>query len=530
MAAPINPYVITDASKVSQKVEFKSSRIEEQKLKLSVDSISKAVSTSSKGPSPSKLTSNSTPFAKVPQSIDFEALMKRPSTFPSTSSETSDLLKKEASKSVEVKPPSPKKDMQSAPLFSSLTSTKTSETPLKLGKVTPMDIVPIVFEKKVEPKFVFQPETMDTKPKTFEFHSSMIDTNSKTFEFIPATKSISPKSSKSSSSVAMENDSSKSQRDFIEPFKDAQMKTVENVDQKVPGSASVKECKAQASAVLVAALKISSFPEIISTKKITEREEVETVKKMHVSLLPSFTFEASVASQESETQPTKSDTALSTSSFNWAAAGMASKSITKSGWDCPVCMIANKADATKCAACESDKPGSSKTGNAESKPVTSSFSTTNMSSGGFSWTESSFKPSQNTGWTCAACLVPNKQEAFKCVSCETEKPGSVKASGTTLSVPQSQTTANGFNWAAAGMSTKPASKSGWECLVCMVQNKTEDEKCVACETPNPLAKKEEAATKTNGPPAFNFGNMGGSSGGFNLSTWSSGGGFSGFGK
>lgn len=71
-------------------------------------------------------------------------------------------------------------------------------------------------------------------------------------------------------------------------------------------------------------------------------------------------------------------------------------------WSCGSCMLNNSADAAKCVACETAKPGSE-------APKLDGFG-------------DKFKPASGS-WTCDTCMVSNAGSAVKCVACETVKPG-----------------------------------------------------------------------------------------------------------
>ncbi|NXS02088.1 NU153 protein, partial [Oxylabes madagascariensis] len=87
----------------------------------------------------------------------------------------------------------------------------------------------------------------------------------------------------------------------------------------------------------------------------------------------------------------------------------------KGSWNCSVCLLQNKAEDSKCVACQSEKPGFS-------VPVTSSsVSAFSASSGGFLDLDKFKKPEGS--WECEVCLVQNKAEATKCIACESAKPG-----------------------------------------------------------------------------------------------------------
>lgn len=91
-----------------------------------------------------------------------------------------------------------------------------------------------------------------------------------------------------------------------------------------------------------------------------------------------------------------------------------------------------------------------------------------------------FKVSSDT-WECDACMVRNKKDVNKCVACCTSKPGS------TPIVPITNSFGSQFN----------AKLDTWECDVCMVRNKIELSSCVACSTAKPgcVVKKSENSIK-----------------------------------
>ncbi|KAJ8971592.1 hypothetical protein NQ317_016321 [Molorchus minor] len=75
--------------------------------------------------------------------------------------------------------------------------------------------------------------------------------------------------------------------------------------------------------------------------------------------------------------------------------------LSSDSWECPTCMIRNKNELTKCAACETANP----------KVTTTLLSTMNK-----------FLPPPSS-WECTTCLVKNKEGDLKCVACETPKAG-----------------------------------------------------------------------------------------------------------
>ncbi|KAL9873899.1 nuclear pore complex protein Nup153-like isoform 1-T1 [Glossina fuscipes fuscipes] len=78
-------------------------------------------------------------------------------------------------------------------------------------------------------------------------------------------------------------------------------------------------------------------------------------------------------------------------------------------------------------------------------------------------------------WECSVCMVRNKSEAVKCVACEITKK-----------VEKQQTSPNdNVNLSLASSSFGSQFKKNadeWECEVCLIRNKQESNKCIACET------------------------------------------------
>uniref|UniRef100_A0A671F7C4 Nuclear pore complex protein Nup153 n=1 Tax=Rhinolophus ferrumequinum TaxID=59479 RepID=A0A671F7C4_RHIFE len=86
-------------------------------------------------------------------------------------------------------------------------------------------------------------------------------------------------------------------------------------------------------------------------------------------------------------------------------------------WECPVCCVYNNAEDKKCVSCMSEKPG-------RATPTSNSSSSTvpvSPSSGGCLGLDKFKKPEGS--WDCEICLVQNKADAVKCVTCESAKPG-----------------------------------------------------------------------------------------------------------
>ncbi|XP_044750330.1 nuclear pore complex protein Nup153 [Coccinella septempunctata] len=114
-------------------------------------------------------------------------------------------------------------------------------------------------------------------------------------------------------------------------------------------------------------------------------------------------------------------------------------------WECQTCLIRNKSQVTKCAACET--PRAEKSQNSK-KDSTLSF--------GLQFAK------KLDEWDCPTCSVRNKVQNNICVACATPK----------VSKPETNGIGNKFK----------APSNGWECDTCWVRNKNESQKCVACES------------------------------------------------
>ncbi|GFR65265.1 nuclear pore complex protein Nup153-like [Elysia marginata] len=94
-------------------------------------------------------------------------------------------------------------------------------------------------------------------------------------------------------------------------------------------------------------------------------------------------------------------------------------------------------------------------------------------------------------WECDVCMLSNKPEATKCIACEALKPGGVSTSEAIDS----------SNNSLSAMFKKP--QGTWECDICMVQNAPSASRCIACEAPKPgleaagiVSKKAESSSST----------------------------------
>ena len=163
-------------------------------------------------------------------------------------------------------------------------------------------------------------------------------------------------------------------------------------------------------------------------------------------------------------------------------------------WTCDICMISNKADVTKCVACETPKPGAATAAEEPKKEEKKEFSF--GSSGGFKFgaaTTATSEPAKTGGFSFGTSAKPTGSDLS---ASESAKSGS----SSTEPKPAGDLSAM----------FKPAAGS-WTCDICMISNKADVTKCMACETPKPGAaviaenpKKEKEEKKE-----FSFGASGG---------------------
>ncbi|XP_036893835.1 nuclear pore complex protein Nup153 isoform X4 [Sturnira hondurensis] len=159
-------------------------------------------------------------------------------------------------------------------------------------------------------------------------------------------------------------------------------------------------------------------------------------------------------------------------------------------WDCDTCLVQNKPEAIKCVACETPKPG---TGikRVLTLPVTSecavtvaaSSSSCTVTTGTLGFADKFKKPKGS--WECPVCCVPNNPEDNKCVSCMSEKPGSSVPASTSSTIPISLSSGG-----CLGLDKFKKPEGSWDCEVCLVQNKADSTKCVACESAKPGTNSE----------------------------------------
>ncbi|XP_058031723.1 nuclear pore complex protein Nup153 isoform X2 [Ahaetulla prasina] len=178
-------------------------------------------------------------------------------------------------------------------------------------------------------------------------------------------------------------------------------------------------------------------------------------------------------------------------------------------WDCDTCLVQNKSESAKCVACETPKPGTGVkqalvlpfvTDNATTTVSSSSSSTNVTNTLGFG---DKFKKPKGA-WECSVCLVSNLEENNQCVACQSDKAGSSipVVSGSTSSLP---TLSGGF----LNLDKFKKPEGSWDCETCLVQNKADATKCIACESSKPGHKTEfkgfNTTTSEPSAPSFKFG-------------------------
>ena len=193
-----------------------------------------------------------------------------------------------------------------------------------------------------------------------------------------------------------------------------------------------------------------------------------------------FTKKTESSTTTSTTTTTTIPSSNAPTSFNYAAAGMKVPTEPEGTWECEVCMVKNKPDATQCAACEADKPGTEKS--KEDTKSSFTFGGSNITFGGESNKSNVTFGNGSSGFSFGTSTTKNQ-----------EAPTS---SATTSSTSVSANPPTSFNYAAAGMKAPTEPEGTWECEVCMVKNKPDATQCIACETDKPGTEKPKEASKT----------------------------------
>ncbi|XP_077911847.1 nuclear pore complex protein Nup153 isoform X1 [Halichoerus grypus] len=177
-------------------------------------------------------------------------------------------------------------------------------------------------------------------------------------------------------------------------------------------------------------------------------------------------------------------------------------------WDCDTCLVQNKPEAVKCVACETPKPGTGvkrvltlPAASESAVTVAASSATCTVTTAALGFADQFKRPVGS--WECPVCCVFNNGEDSKCVSCVSEKPGSsVPASGSST-VPASLSSGS-----CLGLDKFKKPEGSWDCDVCLVQNKADATKCVACESAKPGTESEfkgfGTSSSSSNPAASSF--------------------------
>ena len=104
-----------------------------------------------------------------------------------------------------------------------------------------------------------------------------------------------------------------------------------------------------------------------------------------------------------------------------------------------------------------------------------------------------FKPPPGS-WECDTCLIQNKSSDYKCIACQSAKPQRVNRNSNAIPTTTTSNDSNTVNDLRARF--KPLAGS-WECPTCMIQNKQDADKCIACMTPSPNSSKVSPPVMNN---------------------------------
>ena len=182
-------------------------------------------------------------------------------------------------------------------------------------------------------------------------------------------------------------------------------------------------------------------------------------------------------------------------------------------WECDQCMVSNKPTDRACVACGAPKPVKNGSTTASSAGALSlgapaGFGATVKLPLPAASSEAPPTSTAAANWTCGTCLVVNKAEDVNCVACSGPKVAKPSLSGDLKSqkLPSKIVPLTGF--------APPA--GSWTCDTCLVQNKAEDTKCVSCSTQKPGAKPVSESDSGSKKPSTSGGLTMGASGGLKL--------------
>uniref|UniRef100_A0A9L0TJ55 Nuclear pore complex protein Nup153 n=1 Tax=Equus caballus TaxID=9796 RepID=A0A9L0TJ55_HORSE len=177
-------------------------------------------------------------------------------------------------------------------------------------------------------------------------------------------------------------------------------------------------------------------------------------------------------------------------------------------WDCDTCLVQNKPEVIKCVACETPKPGTGvkrvitlPVASESAVTMAASSSSCTVTPGTLGFADKFKRPVGS--WECPVCCISNNAEDNKCVSCMSEKPGSSGPASSSTTVPVSLSSGG-----CLGLDKFKKPEGSWDCEVCLVQNKADSTKCVACESAKPGTKSEfkgfGTSSSSSNPAASSF--------------------------
>ncbi|XP_076999532.1 nuclear pore complex protein Nup153 isoform X2 [Tamandua tetradactyla] len=179
-------------------------------------------------------------------------------------------------------------------------------------------------------------------------------------------------------------------------------------------------------------------------------------------------------------------------------------------WDCDTCLVQNKPEVIKCVACETPKPGTGvkrvltlPVASESAINMTASSSSCTMATGTLGFGDEFKRPIGS--WECPVCCVSNNAEDNKCVCCMSAKPESSVPASSSSTVSVSVALSSGSH---LGLDKFKKPEGSWDCEVCLVQNKADSTKCVACESAKPGTKSEfkgfGTSSSSSSPAASSF--------------------------
>ncbi|XP_017552192.2 nuclear pore complex protein Nup153 isoform X1 [Pygocentrus nattereri] len=361
--------------------------------------------------------------------------------------------------------------------------TSVPEEPLVRKEASPVSMAPVL-------PFIFSSPIVKAtaaSPTSFSPSSG--------FTFSAPTMKTAPSASNGNpgTTVAVKAAASEGNEEFEGPFKPAKaLKQGSVLDiLKGPGFASPAQSSSVPDKTLCTASEGASSNSLSGFKPASESRNCDASivqnkpsdKESVACLAPRPNTEFS---SKLDNKPTKAPTASLTTLF----------APPPGSWECDTCLVRNKPEVIKCVACDTAKPGTgvkptltlppaSEVSSIICAPSSSATTTISISttSGPLGFGDKFKKP--EGAWDCDVCMVQNKAQDIKCVACQNAKPGTTAVAPSSLAPPP-KTASTGSLLGFGDKFKKP--EGSWDCDVCCVQNKAEDQQCVACQSAKPGAK------------------------------------------